>query len=117
MKLTLKGIGLGLVGWAWWYWRIQNQIRRMNEMENDVKLGELGDLDLKLENGKASVTLKVSKEIPGAALKSKAEVSIEMDASALLDKLFAAIEAKSPAGAVVIEEGVKMILKAAVEKI
>lgn len=79
-------------------------------MEKDVALGSVGSLDLSISGGKASVVLAAA--VPQAAL--SANVSVVMDASALVDKLFAAIEAASPAGAVPIEEGVKNILKAAV---
>lgn len=79
-------------------------------MEKDIALGSVGDLDLAFAGGKAKVELKVNVE--QAALSVGAV--IEVDASKLIDKLFAAIEAASPPGAVPIEEGVKSILKSAV---
>lgn len=79
-------------------------------MEKDVALGSMGSLDLAISGGKASVTVALG--VPEAALTVSAVVS--MDASALVDKLFAAIEKASPAGAQPIEEGVKAVIKAAV---
>lgn len=75
-------------------------------MEQDVKLGTAGDLDIKLVAGKASLTLT----LPAA----ETSVTVATDASALVAKLFAAIEAASPAGAQPIEEGVKAVVLAAV---
>lgn len=83
-------------------------------MEKDVKIGNVGDLDLSISGGKALVKVSVGAESAAAGLAVKAELSASLDAGALVDKLFAAIEAASPAGAVPIEEGVKAIVKAAV---
>lgn len=79
-------------------------------MEKDVKVGDFGDFDLKLSGGKASLVLNAV--VPGAALTVGA--SAVVDAAVLIDKLFAEIEAKSPAGIAPIEETVKMIVKNAV---
>lgn len=86
-------------------------------MDKDVKLGNLGDLDISIVDGKAILKLSASADIPEAALSAKAEVVVTMDGAALLDKMFAAIEKASPPGAVAIEEGVKAIVKAALSKV
>lgn len=86
-------------------------------MEKDIKLGTIGDLDISLSGGKASVTLKAESSVPGMALTAQASMVVTMDAAALADKLFAAIEKASPPGAVPIEEGVKMIVKEALAKL
>ena len=79
-------------------------------MEKDIKLGNIGDLDLSFSGGKAKV--EVSVNVEAAALSVGATVS--MDAGQLIDKMFSAIEKASPAGAQPIEESVKLIIKAAV---
>lgn len=79
-------------------------------MEDKVQLGTVGELDLQLTGGKASLTLTAALPMASAS----ATVSVVVDAGDLVDKLFAAIESKSPAGVVVLEEGVKAVIKAAV---
>ncbi len=81
-------------------------------MEKDIQLGSVGDLELKLSGGKATLTVKAA--VPGAAL--TAGLVIEMDASVLVDKLFDAIETALPAGKPV-EEAIKMAVKAALSSI
>lgn len=79
-------------------------------MESEVKLGDVGDVDFTFASGKVKVELKV--ELPGGG--ASAGAFAQIDAGVLADKLFAAIEAKSPAGVVAIEEAVKSIVKSAI---
>lgn len=79
-------------------------------MEKDVALGKVGSLDLSFSGGKASVNVQVA--VPEASLTS--QVSIVVDAGALIDAVFVAIEKASPVGAKPIEESVKAIVKAAI---
>lgn len=84
-------------------------------MEKDIAIaGDLGALKLSLEGGKALVQIGVKEDVLEGAIKLQASASALVDASVLIDLLFAEIEKKSPAGAVAIEEAVKMILKNAV---
>lgn len=83
-------------------------------MEKDVALGSVGSLAISFGGGKATVSLGVSAPANSLGFSASANVSASEDAMALVDKLFAAIEAASPAGAVVIEESVKAVIKAAV---
>lgn len=82
--------------------------------DKELAQGNLGDVKLTLKDGVAR--LEAAGQAPGDA-GVKAGAFIECDSSKLLDKLFAAVEAHSPAGVVAIEEGVKAILKAAVAKV
>lgn len=70
-------------------------------MEKDVKVGDIGDADLKLSGGKASATFTASKTIAGGAIKISTVDAIEVDALALLNIVKAAVEAKLPAGKVI----------------
>lgn len=85
-------------------------LKGRKNMEQDVKLGSVGDLDLKLSGGKASLMLSAA--LPAAA--ASASVGVVIDAGVLVDKLFAAVEAASPPGVAPIEESVKAVVKAAV---
>ena len=82
-------------------------------MEKDVALGSVGKLALTFEGGKAMLSLTAGYDPAGAS----ASLVISEDALVLVDLLFAAIEKASPAAAVPIEEGVKSIIKAAVQVI
>ena len=75
-------------------------------MEQDVKIGTIGDLDVKLEKGLLSVTAKGVFE--GAALHVAA--GITMDVGLLIDKLEALVLDKYPTGAP-IEAAVFAVLK------
>lgn len=87
-------------------------------MEKDVQLGQAGAVKLSLEKGKAVIEIGVAAPaVLGGAVTAQASASASVDSLVLLDMLFAAIEAKSPAGAAAIEEGVKLILKQAVSSI
>ncbi len=79
-------------------------------MKDEIQLGQVGELDLDISEGVASVKLSIS--VPQAALKSS--LCIEMSAVDLIDKLFDLIESKSSPGGVAIEEGIKSVVKAAV---
>lgn len=79
-------------------------------VEKEVALGSVGALDLSFAHGKAQLAVKV--DIPQAALGASLAVSI--DSLVLIDKLFEAIESASPDGAKLIEEQVKVVLKAVV---
>ncbi len=84
-------------------------------MEQDIKLGNVGDLDLSFSGGKATVKLTAGTEALAAdGISVKSESSLSMDSSILVDKLFAAIEKASPPGVVALEDGVKIIIKAAI---
>lgn len=80
------------------------------KVEKETKLGSVGVLDLKFESGKAVLSVTAGYGPAGAS----AALSVTEDAEALVDLLFGAIEKASPAGAVVIEESVKGLIKAAV---
>jgi len=96
-------------------WVIRRYFRKgKSNMEKDVKLGTVGDVDLKLEKGIA--TISISAAVPGDA-GIEGGAFVKCDAEKLLGKLFAEIEAKSPAGAVPIEETVKAIIIQAVKAI
>lgn len=86
-------------------------------MEQDIKLGSVGDLDISFAGGKASVKVSVAAALEAAGLAVSGDVVVSLDASALVDKLFAAIEKASPAGVVPFEEGAKAALKDAVSKL
>lgn len=79
-------------------------------MEKDIKLGALGDLDVKLEAGVLSISVVAA--VPGD-LGVSAGAQIKCDSQVLLDKIFAAIEAKASPGVAVIEESVKGLIKKA----
>jgi hypothetical protein len=83
-------------------------------MEKDIALGSVGGLKLSFGGGKAMVSLSASESVLGGGVAVAGSASASVDASILVDMLFAAIEAKSPAGAVAIEEAVKLIVKNAV---
>lgn len=80
-------------------------------MEKELVQGSLGDIKVTLSGGKAK--LEAQGALPGG-VGVTAGAFLECDASALLDKIFAEIEAKSPAGAVPLEEAVKLVIKQAV---
>lgn len=86
-------------------------------MEKDIKLGSIADIDFSFAGGKASVKLSAGYEAADLGVSVKSENSASVDSLALVDKLFAAIEKASPAGAVPIEETVKALIKAAVAAI
>lgn len=86
-------------------------------MEKDVELGKVGMLKLELNAGKAIVSVSVKESVLEGSVSGVADLSVTVSSSVLLDLLFAAIEEKSPSGAVAIEEGVKKMLKSAVEAI
>lgn len=79
-------------------------------MEKDIALGAYLDLELAIHSGVASLGLKTTTAGPISA-----NLAVSLDAEALVDKLFAAIEAALPAGAVPIEESVKLLVKNAVK--
>lgn len=129
MKAWITGIITGAVALTWEHWLavtektiagstvelLQLAFRRLlkgkTQMEKDIKLAQNVDLDLKIAGGVASVSLVASYEVPGVGLKASSANSVELSAAALIDKIFAAIEAKSPPGVVALEEGVKLIVK------
>lgn len=69
-------------------------------MEKDVKLGSVGDVDVKLEGGVASAQVSAS-EADGAL---KEGVVVSGDLGALVDKIKAYVESKSPAALQPAEE-------------
>lgn len=77
-------------------------------MEQDIKLGTVGDIDFKLVGGKAVMTLSAA--LPVAA--AQAGMTVSIDGGVLADKLKAAIEAKYPASSP-IDEAVFALLKTA----
>lgn len=83
-------------------------------MEKGIALGSVGGVKLSLGGGKASVSVSASESILDGAVVVQASASGVISAGALVDMLFAEIEAKSPAGVVAIEETVKAIVKNAV---
>lgn len=84
----------------------------MTPLDKDIKLGSFGDLDLSFSGGKAQLSLKA--DVPGAAV--TAGIMIVMDATILIDKLKAAIEAKYPASSP-IDEAVFALLKSAISSV
>lgn len=62
-------------------------------MEKDVKIGDIGDVDFALADGKATVKVTVSKKIDAAGVEVDASVEVKMDEKILLDKLVAALPA------------------------
>jgi hypothetical protein len=76
-------------------------------MEKEIQLGSVGDLDLKLDKGKARVEIKAA--VADGAVSGGAFV--EVGADVLVDKLKAAVEAKSPAALQPAEEGAFALLK------
>lgn len=87
------------------------------KMEKDVQVGSAGQVQLTLSGGKATVAINLKESVAGGAVQGEASISASIDASVLLDQLFAEIEKKSPAGAAPFEEAVKSALKDAVAKI
>ena len=81
-------------------------------MEKDIKLGDLGELDLKIDKGVITFTAKG--DVSSASLKMAA--SLEMDVGLLVDKLEALVEAKYPVGAP-IEKAVFAILKSGLQSV
>ncbi len=75
-------------------------------MEKDIKLGEFGDLDIKLDKGK--ITIAAQGAVTGAALSIQA--GVVMDVGVLVDKLEALVEEKYPLG-MPIEKAVFAVLK------
>lgn len=80
-------------------------VHRRITMEKDIVLGKFGSFDLSFVGGKAQASLV---GVGGLT------ITASDDAGALLDFLFALIEAHSPAGAVPIEEVVKVSMKTAI---
>jgi hypothetical protein len=62
-------------------------------MEKDVKIGNVGDVDFVLADGKASVKLSIAKSFDQVGIKVTESLAIEMDEKVLLDKLVAALPA------------------------
>lgn len=62
-------------------------------LEKDVKIGDVGDVDFALADGKATVKVTIAKSIDAAGLEVDASVSVKMDEKLLLDKLVAALPA------------------------
>lgn len=86
--------------------------------EKKIPLGSVGEVDIKIEQGIATVSVGVKvltdeQGVAGAEAGAFAKVSTDI----LLDKIFAAIEAKSGPGIIPIEEGVKNILKMSAKSI
>lgn len=82
---------------------------RGKKMDNKVALGSVGELDLSISGGKASIVVST---LPGN-VPASASLSVVIDAGALIDLLKAAIEKKFPASTP-IDEAVFAVLKAAV---
>lgn len=76
-------------------------------MDENISLGSFGNVDISFVQGIAKVNLTV-------ASSNIVQASISCDAGALIDALFAAIEAKSSSGAVVVEKSVQAVIKQAV---
>lgn len=68
------------------------------KMEKDVQLGNVGDLEVKVAEGKIQLTV----QLPGAATK----VTVEVEANVLIDKLVASTDNK-------IDDALGAIIKAA----
>lgn len=83
-------------------------------MEKQIVLGSVGELDLALSGG--VLTIKEVAAVPGDAGVSE-QAGVQVDAAKLLEKLGKLIEAKSPAGAVPVEELVLSGLITAVKAI
>lgn len=83
-------------------------------MEKDIGLGSVGGVKLSFSGGKATVSVSASESVLEGAVVVQASASGVVSAAALIDMLFAEIEAKSPVGVVAIEETVKAIVKNAV---
>jgi hypothetical protein len=77
-------------------------------MEKDFPIGNVGDVDCHLENGVASVTLKLKEPKTGL----KVTVGIEIDTTADLELLKAAIVAKYPSSTIIVEAVFNVIEKA-----
>lgn len=82
-------------------------------MDTELVQGPAGDIKLTISGGK--IRLEGAGNL--SSVGGSAGAFIQEDGNVLLDKLFAEIEAKSPAGAVPIEETVKALLKSAVASI
>lgn len=93
--------------WELIFWVFKRLFMGNKTMEKELVQGSKGDVKLTISAGKIRIEASGKLESAGGS----AGAFIEEDAGALLDKIFAAIEAKSPAGAVPIEEGVKTMLK------
>jgi hypothetical protein len=61
-------------------------------IEKDVKIGDVGDADFAIADGKASIKVSVAKDL-GAGIRVTDSLTIEMDEKVLLDKLVAALPA------------------------
>lgn len=83
-------------------------------MEKDIEVGKLGAVKLSLGAGKAVLSIAVGDSAAQNAVVVSASASASIDAGALVDMLFAEIEAKSPAGAKPIEDLVKLAVKNAI---
>lgn len=115
--MTWKKAGLLFLYLTWNYWRVKQTLEGMKHMEDNIKLGSVGDLDLALSGGKATVKLSATAGVASVGLTAEASMSVTMDSAVLVDKLFAAMEKALPAGAIPIEEGIKLMVKEAISKI
>lgn len=86
---------------------LKRLLRGRKSMEKQIVQGEVGGVKLTINQGKVRLEGSAAVGSVGAS----AGGFVEEDTGVLLDKLFAEIEAKSPPGATVIEEGVKQLLK------
>lgn len=83
-------------------------------VDKEIKLGSIGKVELDFSHGKAHIS--ISAVAPGD-LGVEGGSFVKCDAEKLIVALFAAIEAKSPPGAVMIEEVVKNLVITAVKAI
>lgn len=83
-------------------------------MEKDIPIGSAGGVKLSLAGGKAVVSIELKEAVLDGAISAQASASGVVDAGIFVDMLFAEIEAKSPAGVVVIEDTVKALIKSVV---
>lgn len=86
-------------------------------MEKDIKIGTIGDLDLKTENGVASATLNVNVSAFGGAVTFTLPLKISADLGSLVKAAAAAAEKASPASLQPIEEIAEGVIEQAIDKI
>lgn len=60
-------------------------------MDKDVKIGDIGDIDFALVNGKLSVTATVGHDLGTTGARVDAKVVVSDDPKVILDKLVAAL--------------------------
>ena len=86
-------------------------------MEKDIKLGSVGDLDLKVEGGIASATVNASISLFNGAFSFALPLKVSADLNSFIKAGFAVIESKSPSAIVPAEQMAEGLVEQAVDKI